>query len=114
MFARPNSGDAPRGDNQASVVHEGRRKELRYRLAHLLHEEKFDEALDEALAARRKDDILPVDFEFVINIVKAAARMGRVKIERERHPDELFPGLVSPPQPNPAPPQSPAQSTQPL
>jgi hypothetical protein len=87
MVARPISGEVSQ-ESYSDASREARRKELRYRFAGMLAGEKFGEALDEAVLARRKDEILPADFEFVANIVKAAARMGRVKIEPQRYPIE--------------------------
>jgi hypothetical protein len=90
MVARPNSGKGSREEHSGASP-DARRKELRYRFAQMLTDEKFSEALDEAVLARRNGEILPADFEFVVNIVKAAARLGRVKIEPQRFPVELLP-----------------------
>ena len=88
MAARPISGEGSQ-ESYSDASREARRKELRYRFAGMLAGEKFCEALDEAVLARRNDEILPADFEFVANIVKAAARMGKVKIEPHHYPIEF-------------------------
>jgi hypothetical protein len=85
MVEGSNSGEGSQEHRSPRI---SRRTELRYRLAQLLKDEKFAEALDEATLARRRDEIQPEDFEFVANIVTAAARMGRVKIEPQRDPAE--------------------------
>jgi hypothetical protein len=87
MTARPNPSDDDTSQ-EGTDDRVNRRTEVRYRLAQLLTLEKFDEALNEALVARGKEDIFPCDLQFVVEIVKAAERMGRVKINHTQYPLE--------------------------
>jgi hypothetical protein len=83
MGARSNSDpneEAPKFTRLA------RRTELRYRLVGLLTEEKFEEAVSEAMAALDNGDIQGSDFTFVMGIVRAAERVGRTQVLKSELP----------------------------
>jgi hypothetical protein len=89
MIARANSSNEFSDHNQ-SQLYAPRRTALRYRFAQLLSLEQFDQALQEALAARSANEIFQCDLQFVVEIVKAAERVGRANIDHAIYPEALF------------------------